>query len=90
MLVIDRENDRVLLGTRPKFVSQLWSCLSGFIEVCVLTNFKTFLFFKDSRISLLYTCFSFFCLSPFSMYIKKLLVCILLFEFSQEKAWRKL
>jgi hypothetical protein len=56
MLVIDRENDRVLLGTRPKFVSQLWSCLSGFIEVRVLTKFKT-LFFKDSIISLLYTLF---------------------------------
>ncbi|XP_045831880.1 nudix hydrolase 19, chloroplastic isoform X2 [Trifolium pratense] len=32
MLVIDRENDHVLLGTRPKFISQLWSCLSGFTE----------------------------------------------------------
>jgi hypothetical protein len=63
MLVIDRENDRVLLGTRPKFISQLWSCLSGFIEVCVLTNFKMFFFFRDSRISLLYTCFSFFVFS---------------------------
>lgn len=33
MLVIDRENDSVLLGTRPKLISRLWSCLSGFTEV---------------------------------------------------------
>ncbi|XP_057420693.1 nudix hydrolase 19, chloroplastic isoform X1 [Lotus japonicus] len=32
MLVIDRENDLVLLGKRPKHVYQLWSCLSGFTE----------------------------------------------------------
>ncbi|CAI8610279.1 unnamed protein product [Vicia faba] len=32
MLVIDRENDRVLLGTRPKVISRVWSCLAGFTE----------------------------------------------------------
>jgi len=53
MLVIDRENDSVLLGTRPKLISRLWSCLSGFTEVHILTNFKTFSFFRDSRIFLL-------------------------------------
>ncbi|XP_058760476.1 nudix hydrolase 19, chloroplastic-like [Vicia villosa] len=32
MLVIDRENDCVLLGTRPKVISRVWSCLAGFAE----------------------------------------------------------
>ncbi|KAJ4842108.1 Nucleoside diphosphate-linked moiety X motif 19, mitochondrial [Turnera subulata] len=32
MLVIDRENDRVLLGRQSRFVPRMWSCLAGFIE----------------------------------------------------------
>ncbi|KAJ6856907.1 nudix hydrolase 19 [Populus alba x Populus x berolinensis] len=32
MLVIDRENDRVLLGRQSRFVLRMWSCLAGFIE----------------------------------------------------------
>lgn len=40
MLVIDRENDCILLGTRPKVISRVWSCLAGFAEVRVLTIFK--------------------------------------------------
>ncbi|KAE9609700.1 hypothetical protein Lal_00006825 [Lupinus albus] len=32
MLVIDRENDRALLATRPKLIPRLWSCLAGFTE----------------------------------------------------------
>jgi hypothetical protein len=39
MLVIDRENDRALLGRQSRFVPRMWSCLAGFIEVCVLANF---------------------------------------------------
>lgn len=34
MLVIDKENDRVLLSRQSRFVPRLWSCLAGFIEVC--------------------------------------------------------
>ncbi|KAJ9140951.1 hypothetical protein P3X46_031540 [Hevea brasiliensis] len=32
MLVIDRENDRVLLSRQSRFVPRMWSCLAGFIE----------------------------------------------------------
>jgi NAD+ diphosphatase len=32
MLVIDRANDRCLLGRSPRFVPTMWSCLAGFIE----------------------------------------------------------
>ncbi|KAM0003886.1 putative NAD(+) diphosphatase [Helianthus debilis subsp. tardiflorus] len=32
MLVIDKENDRVLLSKQSRFVPRMWSCLSGFIE----------------------------------------------------------
>ncbi|TYJ24533.1 hypothetical protein E1A91_A08G266600v1 [Gossypium mustelinum] len=32
MLVIDRENNRVLLGRQSRFVPRMWSCLAGFIE----------------------------------------------------------
>ncbi|KAF5725816.1 nudix hydrolase 19 chloroplastic [Tripterygium wilfordii] len=32
MLVIDRENDRALLGRQSRFVPRMWSCLAGFIE----------------------------------------------------------
>ncbi|KAK8947598.1 Nuclear transcription factor Y subunit A-10 [Platanthera guangdongensis] len=32
MLVIDKENDRILLIRRSRFVPCLWSCLAGFIE----------------------------------------------------------
>ncbi|KAK8660134.1 hypothetical protein V6N13_051068 [Hibiscus sabdariffa] len=32
MLVIDRENDRALLGRQPRFPPRMWSCLAGFIE----------------------------------------------------------
>ncbi|KDP32374.1 hypothetical protein JCGZ_13299 [Jatropha curcas] len=32
MLVIDRENDRVLLSRQARFVPRMWSCLAGFIE----------------------------------------------------------
>lgn len=34
MLVIDKENDRVLLSRQSRFVPRLWSCLAGFTEVC--------------------------------------------------------
>lgn len=33
MLVIDKENDRVLLSRQSRFVPRMWSCLAGFIEV---------------------------------------------------------
>lgn len=36
MLVIDRENDRALLSRQSRFVPRMWSCLAGFIEVCIL------------------------------------------------------
>jgi hypothetical protein len=36
MLVIDRENDRALLGRQSRFVPRMWSCLAGFIEVFFL------------------------------------------------------
>ncbi|CAI0389525.1 unnamed protein product [Linum tenue] len=32
MLVIDKENDRVLLSRQSRFVPRMWSCLAGFIE----------------------------------------------------------
>ncbi|KAJ6993744.1 nudix hydrolase 19 [Populus alba x Populus x berolinensis] len=32
MLVVDRENDRALLGRQSRFVPRMWSCLAGFIE----------------------------------------------------------
>ncbi|KAL9443410.1 hypothetical protein AB3S75_016715 [Citrus x aurantiifolia] len=32
MLVIDRENDRVLLSRQSRFVPRMWSCIAGFIE----------------------------------------------------------
>ncbi|KAL5729523.1 NAD(+) diphosphatase [Ranunculus cassubicifolius] len=32
MLVIDKENDRALLGRQSRFVPRMWSCLAGFIE----------------------------------------------------------
>ncbi|CAK7334794.1 unnamed protein product [Dovyalis caffra] len=32
MLVIDRENDRALLGRQSRFVPRMWSCLAGFLE----------------------------------------------------------
>ncbi|KAE8669148.1 Nudix hydrolase isoform 2 [Hibiscus syriacus] len=32
MLIIDRENDRALLGRQPRFPPLMWSCLAGFIE----------------------------------------------------------
>ncbi|KAJ4708306.1 Nudix hydrolase 19 chloroplastic [Melia azedarach] len=32
MLVVDRENDRVLLSRQSRFVPRMWSCLAGFIE----------------------------------------------------------
>ncbi|KAE8691358.1 Nudix hydrolase 19 [Hibiscus syriacus] len=32
MLIIDRENDRALLGRQPLFPPRMWSCLAGFIE----------------------------------------------------------
>ncbi|KAK8913946.1 hypothetical protein KSP39_PZI024493 [Platanthera zijinensis] len=32
MLVIDKENDRILLSRQSRFVPRLWSCLAGFIE----------------------------------------------------------
>ncbi|XP_051132236.1 nudix hydrolase 19, chloroplastic [Andrographis paniculata] len=32
MLVIDKENDRVLLNRQSRFVPRMWSCLAGFIE----------------------------------------------------------
>lgn len=32
MLVIDKENDRALLGRQARFVPRMWSCLAGFIE----------------------------------------------------------
>lgn len=35
MLVIDKENDRVLLGRQSRYVPRMWSCLAGFIEVCL-------------------------------------------------------
>lgn len=41
MLVIDRENDRVLLSRQSRFVPRMWSCLAGFIEVSALANFRT-------------------------------------------------
>lgn len=36
MMVIDKENDRALLGRQSRFVPRMWSCLAGFIEVCFL------------------------------------------------------
>jgi NAD+ diphosphatase len=33
MLVIDKANDRALLSRQSRFVSRMWSCLAGFIEV---------------------------------------------------------
>lgn len=41
MLVIDKENDRVLLSRQSRFVPRMWSCLAGFIEVCVLGSFNS-------------------------------------------------
>lgn len=35
MLVVDKENDRVLLSRQSRFVPRMWSCLAGFIEVCL-------------------------------------------------------
>ncbi|KAJ8563526.1 hypothetical protein K7X08_031978 [Anisodus acutangulus] len=32
MLVIDKENDRVLLSRQSRFVPRMWSCLAGFME----------------------------------------------------------
>ncbi|KAL8149712.1 nudix hydrolase 19, chloroplastic-like [Apium graveolens] len=32
MLVIDKQNDRALLGRQQRFVPRMWSCLAGFIE----------------------------------------------------------
>ncbi|KAI7734994.1 hypothetical protein M8C21_027331 [Ambrosia artemisiifolia] len=32
MLVIDKENDRALLGKQSRFVPRMWSCLAGFLE----------------------------------------------------------
>ncbi|XP_073132299.1 nudix hydrolase 19, chloroplastic [Henckelia pumila] len=32
MLVIDKENDRALLGRQSRYVPRMWSCLAGFIE----------------------------------------------------------
>ncbi|XP_050205415.1 nudix hydrolase 19, chloroplastic isoform X2 [Mercurialis annua] len=32
MLVIDKENDRVLLSRQSRYVPRMWSCLAGFIE----------------------------------------------------------
>lgn len=32
MLVIDKQNDRALLGRQSRFVPRMWSCLAGFIE----------------------------------------------------------
>uniref|UniRef100_A0ACD6A9H9 Uncharacterized protein n=1 Tax=Avena sativa TaxID=4498 RepID=A0ACD6A9H9_AVESA len=32
MLVVDKENDRVLLSRQSRFVPRMWSCLAGFIE----------------------------------------------------------
>ncbi|XP_068652908.1 nudix hydrolase 19, chloroplastic-like [Aristolochia californica] len=32
MLVIDKENDRVLLSHQSRFVPRMWTCLAGFIE----------------------------------------------------------
>ncbi|KAL2929492.1 Nudix hydrolase 19 chloroplastic [Bienertia sinuspersici] len=32
MLVIDRDNDRALLGRQSRYVPRMWSCLAGFIE----------------------------------------------------------
>ncbi|KAL8540471.1 hypothetical protein ACS0TY_001923 [Phlomoides rotata] len=32
MMVIDKENDRALLGRQSRFVPRMWSCLAGFIE----------------------------------------------------------
>ncbi|KAL0382911.1 UNVERIFIED_CONTAM: Nudix hydrolase 19, chloroplastic [Sesamum calycinum] len=36
MLVIDKENDRALLSRQSRFVPRMWSCLAGFIEVCLV------------------------------------------------------
>lgn len=33
MLVLDKENDRVLLSRQSRFVPRMWSCLAGFMEV---------------------------------------------------------
>lgn len=38
MLVIDREHDRALLSRQSRFVPRMWSCLAGFIEVCLLAR----------------------------------------------------
>ncbi|KAK9055084.1 hypothetical protein SSX86_026164 [Deinandra increscens subsp. villosa] len=32
MLVIDKDNDRALLGKQSRFVPRMWSCLAGFLE----------------------------------------------------------
>ncbi|XP_076944335.1 nudix hydrolase 19, chloroplastic-like isoform X1 [Bidens hawaiensis] len=32
MLVIDKNNDRALLGKQSRFVPRMWSCLAGFLE----------------------------------------------------------
>ncbi|PHT46845.1 Nudix hydrolase 19, chloroplastic [Capsicum baccatum] len=32
MLVIDKENDRVLLSRQSRFVPRMWSCIAGFME----------------------------------------------------------
>ena len=36
MLVIDKENDRALLSRQSRFVPRMWSCLAGFMEVCIV------------------------------------------------------
>lgn len=42
MLVVDRENDRVLLSRQSRFVPRMWSCLAGFIEVHAFSNLEFF------------------------------------------------
>ncbi|KAL8206232.1 hypothetical protein R6Q57_009783 [Mikania cordata] len=32
MLVIDKDNDRALLGKQSRYVPRMWSCLAGFLE----------------------------------------------------------